>query len=138
MNLEVVPQASGSVEAVFLSPPHYVPLRENALAKFTLEATEGSYQCIQSITLTNDGTARGAEMRDLYIARSDNTPLTNIARQLERDKVTLEFLEPYCLEEHQKELFQLRGRAWTRKETNNFTLEEPSDVYSVPLWRLPR
>ncbi len=139
LTLEVSPLSSGSVTANFLPPPSYIPLNNNSLAKFTLEAVDGApYQCVQSITLTNDGTARDDEMRDLYIARSNGEPLTQIEGALEDDQVTLEFLEPYCLEEQKSQLFELWGKAFTRKETNEFELEEPSDIYAVPLWRLPR
>jgi hypothetical protein len=138
VTLEVTPRSAGDVVATFLDHPDYIPLADNALAKFYLEATDAPYQCLQMITLTNDGTAKNDEMRDLYIARIGDTQLTNVVPALDRDRVVLDFLEPYCLEEGKTQLFTLRGRAWTRKETNAFALEEPSDIYAVPMWRLPR
>ncbi len=104
-------------------------IAEHTLAKIQLSADNVSSHLISSITLTNKGTAKNAEIRSLYITTAqEGNPLTNTALALQGDEVTLRFLEPYFLKSGDTQTLHLKGRRYTRRKTVDFVLREPSDL----------
>jgi len=126
----ITPQPVGQVTIKFLPISSIRPIQNELLAKFRIKADMEANQLFRSITLTNKGTAKNDDLRNLYLTRLNGRALTPIATKMDGDSVTLLFSNPYFIKRGQTVLFQLRGNAYTRRKTVNFTLEEPSDLAS--------
>lgn len=125
----VTPLPAGTLTVTFLPLSGTIhAVTEETLARFTIEADHEAHHLLQAITLSNEGTAKGADVRTLYLTRNRGRALTNTAAKLQRDEVTLTFLEPYFLRRGQSVTFELRAKSFTRDETINFVLKEPSDL----------
>lgn len=135
----VTPLPEGSITVTFHPVSGTVRVvTEDTLAKFTIEADSEAHQLLQAITLTNAGTATWDKVRNLYLTRNRGRALTNTVARLQDDEVTLTFFEPYFLRRGQSVTFELRGRAFTRDETINFVLKEPSDLQAQSTRRAGR
>jgi len=107
-------------------------VRDELLGKFTVEAQGNTHQVLHSITLTNNGSARDDDLRNMYLTHSRGRALTPVANELDGDKVTLRFSRPFFLRKGQKMKFRLRGSAYSTSKTIKFGLEEPSDLHAIP------
>lgn len=85
-------------------------------------------QLVHSVTLTNDGKARDADLKNLSLGTRSGR-LTDVAATMTGDKVTLTFDPPLRLDRGEDILLLLKGdvRA-SRKKTIDFEVEEASDV----------
>lgn len=129
----VTPEPVGTVSVEFLPVGGAInAVRDELLAKFTVEAQGNTHQILHSITLTNKGGAKDDDLRNMYLTHSRGRALTPVVKQLDGDKVTLRFSRPYFLRKGQKVLFRLRGSAYSTVKTISFGLEEPSDLYAIP------
>lgn len=134
----ITPDPVGQVTVTFLPLSGKVSATvDEELARFLIEADNVSHQMLYGITLTNRGTARGDDLRNLYLTRQamsagrQGRSLTQATDRMDDDAVTLEFSQPYFLRRGQRETFSLRGRAFTRDRTIAFTLEEPADLHAL-------
>lgn len=123
------PSATGSIDAVFL--PLNGALRYGAnriVSRIRLDADGGSDHTVNAITLTNDGSARDADLRNLWIEVSGKQVTPKTAR-MSGNTVTLTFDPPLRLDRNASRMLQLRAdvRA-SRRRTIRFILEEPSDL----------
>ena len=105
-------------------------VKNEALSRFYLEA-KGKHHLLYAITLTNRGTAKDDDLRNLYITRNNGRALTQVEKFMDKDQVTLRFSRPYFLRKGNRALFQLRGNAYTRKKSIDFHLEEPVDILAT-------
>ena len=62
---EVVPEAAGDVVVTFLPIGDVGAIRNETFAKFMVQARGNSHQLLESITLTNGGSARDTDLRNL-------------------------------------------------------------------------
>lgn len=135
----ITPLPSGTLTVAFLPLSGTIqPVTEETLAKFQVEADGQAHQLLQSVTLTNEGTAKGDEVRNLFLTRNQGKALTNTAPQLQGNEVTLTFLQPFFVRKGQSVVFELRGRAFRRVKTIRFLLKEPSDLHALSTRRPPK
>lgn len=130
--LKVVPDEVGSVVVTFVPIGKIQAVRDETLARFTIEASGGTHQLLQGITLTNKGTARNEEIRNLYLTQRGGKTLSPIVKTLTDDTVTLTYSQPYFLRQGQRVTFELRGTAYRTAKSINFVLEEASDLLALP------
>lgn len=134
----VTPEPAGEVLVTFLPVGDVGAVRDETLAKFTVQALGNSHQLLESITLTNRGTARDQDLRNLYLTRHGGRALTSMKKSLSDDSVNLRFTQQFFLKKGQTVSFELRGQAYTSSKTINFGLEEESDLVALPTRRSGR
>ncbi len=90
-------------------------------------------QQVQSITLTNDGSARDSDLQNLYLQNSRGEKITSVAATMDGDRIELSFDPPLTLTRNDVRVLELVAdvRA-SRRRTIRFTLEESSDLIAVP------
>jgi len=135
---KVVPDTVGAALITFQPVGKVQVIRDETLAKFTIEANGSTHQIIQGILLTNKGSARNDELRNLYLTQRSGRALTPVVKMLSDDQVLLTFSQPYFIRQGQTVGFELHGRAYRSVKTVDFTLEEPSDLHAVPSRRAGR
>jgi hypothetical protein len=129
----VTPQAPGNVRITFRPLERVLQVgREQTLASFVVAAEGEKHYLLYSIMLTNDGTARDGDLRNLYLTRHGGRALTSVATQLEDDAVLLTFTSPYFLLRGESITFELRGRPQAAERSVQFSLKEPSDLRAIP------
>lgn len=128
----ITPQPVGVLTFTPLRVSSIRPVMNELLAKFRIEADIEAHQILYAITLTNKGTARDDDLRNLYLTRLNGRALTPVVKKMDGDTVTFRFSRPYLVKRSNKILFQLRGNAYTSRKTVNFILEEPSDISADP------
>jgi len=133
----VTPAPVGQLIVEFRPIGRVRTVRDDVLAKFSVEARD-SHHLISGITLTNDGSARESDLRNLYLTQMNGRALTSVVTSLTDDAVTLKFMQQYFVRSGQKVSFELHGQAFTSVKTINFTLEEASDLVAVPTRRAGR
>lgn len=113
------------------APVHYGSRQQ--IARFTLEADRVDDHEVQSITFTNKGSARDADLRNIYV-EFRNRKISSSVKKLSDNKAVLLFDPPLVLKKGQKLSFGLRAdvRA-SRSRTLQLLVEEPSDVVSTIL-----
>jgi len=124
----VAPTTQGTVEVEYLpqlSSVLYGPNR--TLLRMRLTA-EGDDVLIRSITLTNDGKARDADLKNLSLGTRTGT-LSNTLATMDGDKAVFTFDPPLLIEKGQDRQLQLNAdvRA-SRKKTIDFEVGEPGDI----------
>lgn len=134
----VTPEPAGEVLVTFFPVGDVGAVRDETLAKFTVQALGNSHQLLESITLTNRGTARDQDLRNLYLTRHGGRALTGMKKSLDGDAVTFRFTTQFFLKKGQTVSFELRGQAYTSSKTINFGLEEESDLVALPTRRSGR
>ena len=90
-------------------------------------------QQLQSITLTNGGSARDSDLQNLFLRNSRGETVTTVAPAIDGDRVQLTFTPPRTIGRNDVQVFELVAdvRA-SRRRTIRFTLEETSDLIAVP------
>jgi hypothetical protein len=98
------------------------------VARFRASAEEADLE-LHSITFTNDGSARGADLQNLFVETTSGDRLTNVASSLDGETVTLTFDPPLKLDRNAERLLELTAdvRA-SRRRTIRLIVDEPSDV----------
>lgn len=129
----VTPDPVGAVHVEFLPVGGAInAVRDELLAKFTVEALGSTHQVLHSITLTNNGSARDRDLRNMYLTHSRGRALTPVVNELDGDKAVFRFARPFFLRKGHKMKFRLRGSAYSTSKTISFGLEEPSDLHAIP------
>jgi hypothetical protein len=99
------------------------------VSRFLIKGGKTTDQVVQSITFTNDGSARDTDLRNLYVETSSRSRLTDIVPQLDGKMLRVTFSPPLSLSRNEEKMLQLRAdvrASYTR--TIDFTIDEPSDV----------
>lgn len=124
------PFPTGTVSATFLPLPRALMFGKNrTVAKFRLEADRIANQRVSSITLTNTGKARGADVSNLRVVDRKGNELTGVAATLDDDRVRLTFTPALDIDSNQGVLLELKADITaSKRRTIRFTLEEPSDL----------
>jgi len=124
-----VGQSQGSVSVAFLPLVSSVSYgNRRTVARLTMTA-DGSYdQMIDSLTLTNDGSARGNDLQNLSLETQRGVVLAHLSA-LSENRASFILSAPYFLERGQTVRLDVRAdiRA-SRRRTIDFSLEEPSDA----------
>jgi hypothetical protein len=137
LRTRVSPLPAGQITITFLPVTGSLSaLSEHTLSKMQISADNESDHLLYGVTLTNEGSAKDADIRLIYLrTKQGRGPLTNIRSKMDGKEVLLRFTSPYLLERGKPILFELRGRPYTRTKTMRFTLKEESDLDAVPLER---
>ena len=98
--------------------------------EFSVNSTED--QTFYSVTLENTGTASDGDFVNIYVQRTDGTPLTDTVAQTVADYITLTFDPPFTVLEGDKITLEVvadivDGAA----DTVTFSFEETNDVFAV-------
>lgn len=128
-----VPGPIGTIEVSY--PPltrtvTYGPNR--VVGRISLEADELSDHAISSITLTNNGTARSTDLKNLRVRLSNGEYVGSTESSLDGDSVTFTFDPPLLLERNQTRLLNVVAdvRASNRR-TIGLEVEESSDIQAT-------
>ena len=98
--------------------------------EFSIDSVED--QTFYSVTLENAGTASDGDFADIYVRRTDGTPLTDTVSQTVADYVTLTFDPPFTVLEGDKITLEtvadiVDGAA----DTIKIQFEESNDIFGV-------
>ncbi len=109
-----------------------VPLtygERRVLARVRLEASGRREQDVHAVTFTNDGSARGTDLQNLYLQASNGTVLSERMPAMDGRTVTIRLTNPYALKSRDTVLWLLKGdvRA-SRRRTVRLRIEEPGDI----------
>ncbi len=99
------------------------------VARLQMRSTGSHTQRVTRLTLTNDGSARDGDLKNLSLRNSRGGQVSGVLAQMTGNKATFDFSEPLVFEGSDTKLFTVRAdvRA-SRKRTIDFTVEDPSDV----------
>ena len=132
---EVAAVSSGIITTTYRSvTPSNVDVNdEDAVVgkwEFSINSTED--QTFYSVTLENAGTASDGDFMNIYVRRTDETPLTDVVSQTVADYVTLTFDPPFTVLEGDKITLEavsdiVDGAA----DTIKMQFEEVNDVFGV-------
>jgi hypothetical protein len=134
----VTPEPAGVIEVDFVSVGNIRTVRDELLAKFGITGAGNTHHLLYSITLTNTGTAKDDDLRNLYLTRYGGRALSPVVKVMDGKQVTFHFMRPYFIRKGQRVVFQVRGQAYTSSKTIAFTLEEPADLNENPTRRSGR
>lgn len=120
----------GAVSAEGLTLP--LPLtygNARTVARLRLRGDANDDQQITAITFVNDGTARDADLQNLFLETSGHTRLSPTIPTLNGDRVRLELSPPLLIHRNEVRLIQLLGdiRA-SRRKTVELRIQEPADI----------
>lgn len=119
----------GTITADSLSLPNTLSYGSaRTLARLRLTA-RGEDQQITAITFVNDGSARDADLQNLFLETSGKTRLSSTVAALDGDRVRVELQPPLLLKRNEVRLVQLLGdvRA-SRRKTVRLIIQEPGDM----------
>ncbi len=125
-----VPRTVGQISVEYLTLTEPLRYGENRrVARFQLIADGADDHRIEAITLTNQGSAHDADLRNLFLESTRGERLTAVASSMEGDSVRLVFETPLILRKNDTQAFTLRAdiRA-SRRRTIQFVIEEPGDI----------
>ncbi len=125
------PASLGSVDASYPSLPPDSTLfgKQRLLLRLQLKSSAAHSQLLNAVTLTNDGKARDADVRNLFMTTSNAVRVSKIEPMLTGNWVRIVFDPPFLLERNTATLLILRGDiVSSRRRTIHFILEQPSDV----------
>lgn len=128
-----VGNAVGTVTADALPLPSTLTYGSaRTLARLRLTAKEDDRQ-LTAITFVNDGSARDADLQNLFLETSGHTRLSPTLPSLQGDRVRVELQPPLVLRRSEVRLVQLLGdvRA-SRRKTVRLLIQEPSDIEAEP------
>lgn len=132
---EIAAVTSGTVTVTYRSvTPTQIDVNDTDAVvgkwEFSVNSTED--QTFYSVTLENTGTASDGDFVNVYVQRTDGTPLTDTVAQTVADYVTLTFDPPFTVLEGDKITLEtvadiVDGAA----DTIKFDFEETNDVFAV-------
>ena len=132
---EIAAVTSGIVTVTYRSvTPSQVDVNDQdaAIGKWEFSANSVEDQTFYSVTLENQGTASDGDFINIYIRRTDGTPLTDTVGQSVADYTTLTFDPPFTVLEGDKITLEavadvVDGAA----DTIKLAFEETNDVFAV-------
>lgn len=102
------------------------------IATVSLEAEGGTDHYVRSITFTNDGSASGGDIRNLYVTDSRGAVLSPVVPYMTDRRVRVPFRPPYFIEGGNAQRVELRADVVSGVgRTIRMVIEEPSDIHSV-------
>ncbi|PIR52842.1 hypothetical protein COU76_04310 [Candidatus Peregrinibacteria bacterium CG10_big_fil_rev_8_21_14_0_10_49_10] len=104
---------------------------QRTLQRLQLQADGKEDHLIHSITFTNRGSARNADLQNLFLQAGRNRQVSRVEQKLSGDSIRFILDPPLLLQKNQTRLLELKAdvRA-SRSHTINLLIEEPSDVES--------
>lgn len=124
--------AAGTVAVEYLRLLNTVRYGENrTVARLQLSADGTSDHLIRSITLTNNGSARGSDLQNLYVRAGRNRRMSLLLQAMDGDTAHLVLHPPLLLQKNQKRVLEVQAdiRA-SRTRTLQLLIELPSDIQS--------
>ncbi len=124
----------GTISVDYLNVTSPVRYGNNrTIQRFVLEADNRTHHIIESITFTNEGSARNADLQDLYL-QAGRKIMTNILPWMEGDRITFYFDPPVSLRKNHRRKFELKADVMaSRSRTIRLEIEEPSDIVAEPV-----
>lgn len=125
------PASLGAVDATYPTLAFDSTLfgKQRLLLRLQLKSSAAHAQLLSAVTLTNDGKARDADVRSLFMTTSNGVRVTKIEPMLTGNWVRIVFDPPFLLQRNAATLLILRGDVVSsRRRTIHFILEQPSDV----------
>jgi hypothetical protein len=122
--------AQGTIDVSYLNLQRRVDYgSDRIIARIKLEADSESRHLIDAITFTNDGKARDADLRNLWIGSTRKERLSATLEQLDGDTARMIFEEPLLLDRNASVTLELHAdvRA-SRSRTIRFEIQEASDI----------
>lgn len=122
---------SRSTVTAIMLPLHRRPLYgdRRTLARIRLDSTGSDDVALTAMTLTNDGSARDGDLRDLVLVTGGGKVLTKNAPQLDGNRLRLVFSPAFVVGRRDERLLELRGNVRaSRKRTVEFTVQEEGDI----------
>ncbi len=115
------------VELALPFPLSFGPKR--IVSRFRIESDTKKDQLLEAITLTNNGSAKDADLQKLFVENAKGERLSDIASSLDGDKVRFHFSDPFVLKSGSEHLFIVRSDIRSsRRRTIEFTVEDPEDI----------
>lgn len=107
--------------------------RRETVARLQLTADSRNDHLLRSVTFTNLGDARDMHLLDFTLETRTGEVLTPLAQRMRGYAVTLQFDPTYILHRGRTVVFLLKAQInASQSKKVNFTIEEPSDLQSVP------
>lgn len=121
--------AIGTVTADMLPLPNTLTYGSaRTLARLRLK-TEGIDQQVTAITFINDGSARDADLQNLFLETSGHTRLSPTFPKLDGDRVRVALQPPFVIRRNEVRLVQLLGDVRARRrKTVRLLIQEPGDI----------
>lgn len=129
-----VGKALGTVSVQSLSLPNTLTYGSaRTVARLRLDTVGRDDQLIRSITFVNDGSARDADLQNLFLETSGHSRLSPTVPSLQGDRVMIVLDPPLLLRRSESRVVQLLGdvRA-SRRRTVRLIIQEASDVDVTP------
>jgi hypothetical protein len=128
--LRTAAQGTGTVEVGYLrllKPVRYG--KDRAILRMTLTARGQRDLGMQRMVLTNAGSARTMDLRNLFLVDGRGNRVSSVAPHMVDDRVTLEFNPVYMLPRSTLKRVELHADVLaSRRKTIHFSVEEPGDM----------
>jgi len=133
--LRIAGQSEGAIQVEYLRLVNRVSYgKERVVARLKLSADGEADHAIHSITLTNEGSARDGDLRNIRLQTNDRKHASEKQPMLDGDSVTLSFEKPLVLEKNEKVTLRVVADVLaSRRRTIQLLVEEPSDIDSRPI-----
>ena len=106
------------------------------VGKFRLEADRNGSHAITGIRLKNLGTARNADLQNLYIETNADGRISSVVPSMVGDEVFFPIEPPLTIRRGRNKTIQVRADVRSgAQRTIQFGVEESSDVHATPLQR---
>ena len=103
---------------------------DRVVARVRLTAQDED-QVLSAIRFTNEGSAHGSDLQQLFLATNGGERVSGFASSLEGDQVFLTLSPPFFLEENEQYMLELHADVHVGSSTTvGFSVEEPADVVS--------
>ncbi|HVW66356.1 MAG TPA: hypothetical protein VHA78_01335 [Candidatus Peribacteraceae bacterium] len=140
-SVEVTADTGSAVSTVPATPVQldvtFLPVQSNdvlfgsdrTIARFQLASSSDHTQTVRSVMLTNDGTAAGTDLQNLYLTTNGGKILTDTLTSLAGRTATFVFDPPLSMPPHALQLIQVHADVRASKRyTIDLILDQPSDL----------
>jgi hypothetical protein len=121
---------TGAITVTPLSLPRRIEYgTDRTVLRIKLESDGKSGHLIDAITFTNEGKARNADLKNLWIGNTRGERLSNTVPAMDGEAVRITFEKPLTLAKNDGIVLLLHADALaSRTRTIQFSIEEPSDI----------
>ncbi len=132
------PKVEGSIEVRMLPADKRPRYGSRArVARIQLSSDNQSAHKIESITLTNRGSARSLDLQQIYLENSRGEQISNIISKMDEKYITFRFDPRFVLPRSTTVIWNVRGMVrGSITKTFQFTVEEASDITAEAVKRL--
>ena len=137
----IAPSQQGVLSVSYLSLPKRITYgTDRTVLRVKLESDSRSSHLIDAITFTNEGKARNADLKNLWIGSTRGERLSNIAPTMDGETVRITFEKPLVLAKNDSVILLLHADTLaSRTRTIQFEIAEAADIEARAVsGRLPR